>query len=142
MDGCVLCQPGDFTVVHGEDWSIRLNEDQHFLGRCYFALNRHETDVTKITPAEVLSLWELFTTTRKCLDALFSPDHYNYVFLMNVTPHVHAHIIPRYADIRMFSGEIFVDGRLGEHYDTGNPHVPPKMVLDELRDTMARELSK
>ena len=109
-----------------------VNADQAFLGRCYFALNLHETDVTKLLQAERDSLWAFFSRAKSALDSLFAPDHYNYVFLMNLTPHLHAHIIPRYGSPREFAGETFIDGRLGDHYDTQASHLLGDDAYDEL----------
>ena len=43
---------------------------------------------------------------------------------MNMDAHVDLHIIPRYAQPRVFGGMTFTDGRLGEHYDLGSQSVP------------------
>ena len=141
MQFCSLCQLSEYTIFDNGTWSIRLNEDQHFLGRCYFVLNRHETDVTLLKPEELLVLWELMAQVKKAVDHLFQPDHYNYVFLMNICPHLHAHIVPRYAYPRLYLGEQYIDGRIGEHYDTGNAHIPSQSTLYELRNSLRLELS-
>jgi diadenosine tetraphosphate (Ap4A) HIT family hydrolase len=120
------------VVEKNERWTMVVNQDQAFLGRCFFALARHETDVTRLSQTERDSLWEYFGRAKAALDELFKPDHYNYVFLMNVTPHLHAHIIPRYAGTRDFAGETFTDGRLGDHYDTQASHVLSEEAYDDL----------
>ena len=94
-----------------------LNENQTLLGRCYFTLNRHATDALSVSIEEQTELFDFLRDAKTALDGRFSPDHYNYVMLMNVDPHVHAHIIPRYGSERTFAGETFVDGLLGDHYD-------------------------
>ena len=94
-----------------------MNENQATLGRVFFALNRHETDVAALADAEVLSLWAFVRETKAALSALFVPDHFNYMFLMNLTPHVHFHIFPRYAQPREFHGQTFTDSFYGDHYD-------------------------
>lgn len=132
MPECTLCRIEKHVVDKSDHWTIVVNSDQAFLGRCYFALTRHETDVTKLSQAERDSLWDFFARAKGALDSLFSPDHYNYVFLMNVTPHLHAHIIPRYDSPREFAGETFIDGRHGDHYDTQASHMLSDDVLDEL----------
>jgi diadenosine tetraphosphate (Ap4A) HIT family hydrolase len=117
-----------------------VNNDQAYLGRCYFSLNRHETDVTKLSSDEISDLWALFGDLKAAIDLLWRPDHYNYVFLMNVQPHLHAHIIPRYATERAFDGVLFVDAALGKHYDLENILTPPEETLcritQELRLTL------
>jgi diadenosine tetraphosphate (Ap4A) HIT family hydrolase len=100
-------------------WTLYLNEDQGLLGRVYLMLDRPETDVTALTGEEVSALWEATRRVRKALDAAWEPDHYNFAFLMNQTPQVHWHIIPRYRARREFAGGTFVDPTFGGHYGTG-----------------------
>jgi diadenosine tetraphosphate (Ap4A) HIT family hydrolase len=95
-------------------------------------LRRHATDVTALTPDEQAELWRLLGDVKTALLGAFQPDHFNYAFLMNLDAHVHLHIIPRYAQPRVFAGMTFNDGRLGEHYDLGSQMVPL-----ELREAIA-----
>lgn len=114
---CPLCAPTRGVISESACWRLILNENQSTLGRVYFALRRHETDVTALTPDEVASLWVFAARTRQALSMLFAPDHYNYLFHMNLTPHTHMHIYPRYAAPREFGGQAFADTRYGDHYD-------------------------
>lgn len=114
---CTLCPPTRGVVLSNDHWTLVLNDNQATLGRVFFALNRHETDVATLTDAEVLSLWTFVRETKAALSALFAPNHLNYLFLMNLTPHVHFHIFPRYAALREFAGQTFTDSRYGDHYD-------------------------
>ena len=94
-----------------------LNENQATLCRVFFALRRHETDVAALSEAEVLSLWAFVRETKAVLTSLFAPDHFNFMFLMNLTPHVHFHVFPRYSGSREFAGQTFTDTNYGGHYD-------------------------
>ena len=117
LPACTLCPPTCGVVLPNDFWTLVLNENQATLGRVFFALNRHETDAAALSDAEVLSLWAFVRETKAALSALFAPDHFNYMFLMNLTPHVHFHIFPRYAQPREFGGQTFADSRYGDHYD-------------------------
>jgi diadenosine tetraphosphate (Ap4A) HIT family hydrolase len=119
LPDCSLCPPTRGVILPNDFWTLVLNENQATLGRVFFALNRHETDVAQLTDAEVASLWMFVRETKTALAALFAPDHFNYMFLMNLTPHVHFHIFPRYAQPREFAGQSFADSQFGDHYD---PH--------------------
>ena len=119
LPDCPLCPPTRGVVLGNDHWTLVLNDNQATLGRVFFALNRHETDIAHLTDAEVLSLWAFVRETKAALTALFAPDHFNYMFLMNLTPHVHFHIFPRYAQPREFRGQSFADSQYGDHYD---PH--------------------
>ena len=129
---CALCSPSRNVIYINEFWTVVLNDDQGYLGRCYFALNRHETDVTRLSQPERESLWLLFGAVKSALDQIWGPDHYNYVFLMNVEPHLHGHIIPRYAVSRRFDNIEFVDGELGKHYNLVNNLIPSDETLSRI----------
>jgi diadenosine tetraphosphate (Ap4A) HIT family hydrolase len=131
-DTCELCNPTKGLVSRGELWTIVLNENQTLLGRCYFALNRHETDITRLSVDEETSLFDGFRVVKSALGTLFHPDHYNYVMLMNVAPHAHAHIIPRYIEPRRFGGREFVDGHFGDHYDPAEEALLAPEHFDDL----------
>jgi diadenosine tetraphosphate (Ap4A) HIT family hydrolase len=93
-------------------------------------LLRHETDVTSLTESEQVEFWQLLALVHKALSTLFQPDHFNYAFLMNGDPHVHFHVIPRYATSREFAHLIFTDSQLGEHYQ----------LLDNIVDVKVRQI--
>ena len=117
LSDCSLCPPTRGVILANDFWTLVLNENQATLGRVFFALNRHETDIAALSDAEVLSLWAFVRETKSALTALFAPDHFNYMFLMNLTPHVHFHLFPRYAGGREVAGQTFADSRYGDHYD-------------------------
>ena len=114
---CTLCPPTRGVILANEHWTLVLNDNQATLGRIFFALNRHETDIAALSDAEVLSLWTFVRETKAALTALLAPDHFNYMFLMNLTPHVHFHLFPRYAQPRELAGQTFADSRYRDHYD-------------------------
>lgn len=117
LPACPLCPPTRGVVLSNDHWTLALNDNQATLGRVFFALNRHETDIAALSDAETLSLWAFVRETKDALSALFAPNHFNYMFLMNLTPHVHFHIFPRYARPVQFAGQSYADSRYGDHYD-------------------------
>jgi diadenosine tetraphosphate (Ap4A) HIT family hydrolase len=110
-----------------EHWHVVVNHNQNYLGKVMLVLRRHATDVTALTIDEQAELWRLLGDVKTALLGAFQPDHFNYAFLMNQDAHVHMHIIPRYAQSRVFAGMAFTDGRLGEHYDLSSRIVPVEL---------------
>jgi diadenosine tetraphosphate (Ap4A) HIT family hydrolase len=96
--------------------------------------------VTKLNEMELLSLWKLMAQTKSALNLLFKPDHYNYVFLMNVQPHLHGHIIPRYARTRNLFRREFKDGQIGSHYSLTNINMPPIYILRNIAELISKTL--
>ena len=52
---------------------------------------------------------EIMDEVRTMLRAAFAYDKINYLMLMMVDPHVHFHVLPRYAEDRSFAGAAFAD---------------------------------
>lgn len=139
---CSLCPPTRGVVLQNDFWTLVLNENQATLGRVFFALNRHETDIARLTDPEVLSLWAFVRETKAALTALFAPDHFNFMFLMNLTPHVHFHIFPRYAASRELAGLSFTDSRYGDHYDPAESRALDAGAEAELIADLRRALTQ
>src|SRR3982751_718698 len=104
--------PRDLVVTWAH-WHLVVNWSQNYLGKVMLVLRRHATDVTALTMDEQAELWRLLGAVKTALLGAFQPDHFNYVFLMNQDAHVHMHIIPRYAQPRIFAGITCIDGQLG-----------------------------
>jgi diadenosine tetraphosphate (Ap4A) HIT family hydrolase len=137
---CNLCTITDSIIARGDLWTMALNRNQKLLGRCYFALNRHTLDFTTLTDDETLALQDWFQRAKAALDILFSPDHYNYVALMNVEPHVHAHIIPRYKGMRQFEEHTFIDSNFGGNFDFATEFFMTDEEFDRLTARIASVL--
>ncbi len=106
-----------WRIAESGHWTVVLNTNQTLLGRCFLVLKRPETDVTALTDPELLDLWATVRRVKSALDRLWSPDHYNYAFLMNLDRQVHFHVIPRYRSPRHLAGYTFEDPDFGGHYD-------------------------
>ncbi len=139
---CSLCPPTRGAVLQKDYWTLVLNENQATLGRVFFVLNRHETDIANLTDDEVLLLWAFVRETKAALIALFAPNHFNYMFLMNLTPHVHFHIFPRYAEPREFANQTFADSRYGDHYDPDESRALDEAAEAELIAALRRALTQ
>jgi len=139
---CPLCRPTRGVVLANDHWTLVLNENQATLGRAFFALDRHETDIAALTEDELASLWTFLRETKQALIALFAPDHFNYMFLMNLTPHAHFHIFPRYAAPRDFAGQAWADSRFGDHYDPAESRAVDDLVMDALASALRHEITQ
>lgn len=142
LPDCTLCPPTRGVVLANDFWTLVLNDNQATLGRVFFALRRHETDIARLSDPEVLSLWTFVRETKAALTSLFAPDHLNFMFLMNLTPHVHFHIFPRYAGSREFAGQTFADSRFGAHYDSDESRTLSADAEEQLISTLRHALTQ
>ena len=58
----------------------------------------HVTEPTELAEAEAGAYWRELLTVARALESHFEPVKLNYDLLGNTLPHLHAHVIPRYAD--------------------------------------------
>ncbi len=142
LPACTLCPPTRGVILSNDHWTLVLNDNQATLGRVFFALNRHETDIAALSDTEVLSLWAFVRETKVALAALLAPDHFNYMFLMNLTPHVHFHIFPRYAEPAVFAGQTFPDSRYGDHYDPAESRALNPAAEEQLVTALRQALTQ
>lgn len=117
MMACSLCDPQLGPVLaEGVYWRLVLNHNQNLLGKCFLATRRHVESVPELTIGEWQELHRQLAGATEALVTAFAPDHFNYAFLQNQDRHVHLHVIPRYAGVRVFDGLEFVDPGYPGHY--------------------------
>lgn len=119
-------------------WSVYLHENQSYLGRCVIWC--HAKDAQELTDATLAEQQELFVILRNLKEAIkttFHPDWFNYTFLGNEIQHLHCHVIPRYAQPRMFMSIEFRDEFFGHNYKTDHAFVTPSLVRAEIKDRIA-----
>jgi diadenosine tetraphosphate (Ap4A) HIT family hydrolase len=108
---CFTCRAASQTPVIRESalWFTFINRNQNLLGKTIIALKRHEEDVAQIEEDEWAELRHEVRWVVERVRAAFSPDHFNFSFLMNMDHHAHLHVIPRYVDERQLAGVVFSD---------------------------------
>lgn len=59
---------------------------------------RHVAEPTELTRAEAARYWREVLQVGRALESYLRPVKLNYDLLGNSLPHLHAHVVPRYAD--------------------------------------------
>jgi diadenosine tetraphosphate (Ap4A) HIT family hydrolase len=99
---CDLCQllaspPADGLLWRDALLSVVLVDEPHYPGFARVVWNSHVKEMTDLLPAErehvMWAVWQVEAAQRLVL----SPDKINVASFGNMTPHVHWHVIPRYA---------------------------------------------
>jgi len=127
----------DQLVKKYQCWSLLIHPNQGYLGRMVIWCSR--PDAQDLSEATLLEQQELFIVLNEAKTALrkaFQPDWYNYSFLGNETPHLHGHIVPRYAQPRPFANMIFTDALFGRNYITDKNFNTPKEVSLAIREKL------
>jgi diadenosine tetraphosphate (Ap4A) HIT family hydrolase len=134
-EGCPLCvgeRPDEAP------WGVRFFAGQHVDGylmrpsvqRGYSVVTwrgRHVAEPTELTNGEAAAWWRGLVAVGRALEQHFEPVKLNYELFGNSVPHLHAHVLPRYAD----------DPRPGWPFPWPDEDPPPFPDEDLRRDAAA-----
>ena len=99
----------DSAVAGYRHWAVLLRPQQATLGALILACREEATAFSAISPPAAAELPAAIRDIERALAAAFRYDKINYLMLMMVDPHVHFHVLPRYAAPREFAGIAFSD---------------------------------
>ena len=128
--GCPLCEDGrPDETPHGVRWFAGEVADA-YLTRADIQRGltvvvwrgRHVAEPTELTDAEAAAYGREVLRVGRALERAFAPVKLNYDLLGNSVPHLHTHVVPRYAD----------DPRPGWPFPFPDPE-PPPMPDERLR---------
>jgi diadenosine tetraphosphate (Ap4A) HIT family hydrolase len=109
---CPLCHPYRETVLW-QDRSARvvLVGDPVYPGFCRVIWQAHVAEMTDLAPAQRRHLMELVFGVETALRQVLKTTKINLASLGNQVPHVHWHVIPRFADDASFPDAIWAAPR-------------------------------
>ena len=125
------------TSIHTySTWLVLLRPAQVTLGAMVLVAREPVTAFSQLSPAGFTELARVTRDTESVLSHLFHYDKLNYLMLMMVDPHVHFHVIPRYAERRRYAGLEFSDSAWPGPPDLGHSNPVDKKVFNQLRDDL------
>jgi diadenosine tetraphosphate (Ap4A) HIT family hydrolase len=86
---------------------VVLVGDADHPGFCRVILNAHEKEMTGLPDAHRARLMEVVFVVERTLRELLAPDKINLASFGNVVPHLHWHVIPRFADDPHFPNSVW-----------------------------------
>ncbi len=86
-----------FTIAELEETVVVLHEHQAYPGWCVLLLKNHAEHLADLDGARQQRLWGEVARVADAVRAAVNPARINYECLGNVVPHVHWHVIPRFA---------------------------------------------
>ena len=97
--GCELCEAeGGRLVLSNEFLRVVLVDDPDFPGFARVIWNDHVREMSDLAAADQQRLMQTVFAVERAQRAVLAPDKVNLASLGNVTPHLHWHVIPRFAD--------------------------------------------
>ena len=113
-------------VAEFEHWAVLLRPAQPTLGSLVLAAKSDATALSDLSAEAHAEMKTASTAIERALRDFTGYAKINYLMLMMVDPHVHAHVIPRYEGSRQFEGVDFPDAGWPKLPDLGTA-----VTLDE-----------
>lgn len=113
---CDLCDgDGGRRVAGNERWRVVLIDDADYPGFARVIWNRHVRELTDLAASERSELMTAVFAVEGALRATLAPDKINLASLGNQTPHLHWHVIPRFADDAHFPHPVWAQPQRSAH---------------------------
>jgi diadenosine tetraphosphate (Ap4A) HIT family hydrolase len=113
---CELCDgPGGELIWADDKCRVVVVHDPNYPGFCRVVWREHVKEMTDLDPVEQRHLMQRVFAVETALRRLLHPDKINLASLGNMTPHVHWHVIPRFADDRHFPQPVWGTPASREH---------------------------
>ena len=122
----------DTLVKEYNYWCICLRPEQVTLGSLVLICKNDVTRYSEISNKAFQEYPRIIKAIENTLFELFEYDKLNYLMLMMVDPNVHFHVIPRYAESKVFNGSVF--------NDFGWPGIPELSKHNQVSSESLRDL--
>ena len=107
MSDCELCQLATPPIYRNDKLSVILVDDAAYPGFCRVIWNEHVKEMSDLAPADRMLLNDAVWHVELALRAVMAPGKVNVASLGNMTPHLHWHVIPRFADDAHFPNPVW-----------------------------------
>ena len=136
MTACPLCgTPGGETLWQDDFCRVVLADEPDYPGFLRVIMNAHVKEMTDLSAADQKALLKVVLAAEAALREVMAPDKINLAALGNVVPHLHWHVIPRFADDPHFPNPVW-GARLRD-----KPHAAPPHLDAQLAATLTRRLA-
>jgi diadenosine tetraphosphate (Ap4A) HIT family hydrolase len=110
LAGCELCElAATSKVVANDKFSVILADEANYPGFARVIWNEHVREVSDLADEDRLLLNEAVWKLEQAVRELMQPLKVNVASLGNVVPHLHWHVIPRYADDAHFPAPVWAE---------------------------------
>lgn len=130
--GCAFCAGDGGRVVWRDARCRVVVADEPFPGFCRVIANAHVREMTDLSPPDRQHLMRVVFGVEAALRARLAPDKMNVASLGNVTPHLHWHVIPRFADDSHFPQPV---------WGVQQRAAPPRRVPADFAAALAADLA-
>jgi diadenosine tetraphosphate (Ap4A) HIT family hydrolase len=109
---CELCDSPGGELLWCDEWCrVVLVDDPDYQGFCRVIWGGHVKEMSDLPQAQREHMMRVVFAAEHAVRQVLSPDKVNLASLGNVTPHLHWHVIPRFASDRNFPNPIWGSAR-------------------------------
>ncbi|MCD2517068.1 HIT family protein [Massilia sp. G4R7] len=105
--GCELCELAMPVAWRGEKFAVIVVDDAAYPGFCRVIWREHVREMSDLAAADRLLLNDAVYELELAVREVMAPLKVNVASLGNVVPHLHWHVIPRYADDAHFPAPVW-----------------------------------
>ncbi|OGU15235.1 MAG: HIT family hydrolase [Geobacteraceae bacterium GWC2_53_11] len=113
MTDCPMCRrwdaDSDLRIIELPHSYVILNRDQYFPGYTLLFTKLHATELFHLDREVRVALMEEVSSVAEALYSVFTPAKINYELLGNMVPHIHWHIVPRFASEQLWPRPIWAE---------------------------------
>ncbi len=136
---CELCQLSVRPVYADDKLAIILVDDAAYPGFCRVIWNEHVKEMSDLSPADRMILNDAVWHVELALREVMAPGKINVASLGNMVPHLHWHVIPRFADDAHFPNPVWTEAVR----TTDEPNlVARRALLPKLAADIVRRMGK
>ena len=139
ISACDLCDgDGGQLVFKNDGYRVVLVDEAAYPGFCRVIWNGHVKEMTDLQSADRTAIMHAVWAVEAAVREVMQPEKINVASLGNMTPHVHWHVIPRYADDAHFPSPVWAEARRGTPAATLEQR---RAKLPQLRTAIERHLA-
>jgi diadenosine tetraphosphate (Ap4A) HIT family hydrolase len=137
--GCPLCETGNATVLWRDDrCRVILVGDADYPGFCRVIWHEHVREMTDLDAGDREHCLRVVLAVEQVLREILDPAKINLAALGNQVPHLHWHVIPRFADDAHFPDAVWAARRREGHAH----RVDAERIARRLRALLARDAAR
>ena len=112
VPGCELCEsPGGEVLHQGTQFRVVLVDDDNYPGFCRVIWRDHVKEVTDLSELDRMLLMDVLWQVEHVVREVMQPEKINLASFGNMVPHLHWHVIPRYADDAHFPAPVWAEAQ-------------------------------
>ncbi len=107
VQACELCELAVAPIYKDDKLSVILVDDAAYPGFCRVIWNAHVKEMSDLSGPDRMTLNDAVWHVELALRDVMAPGKVNVASLGNMTPHLHWHVIPRFADDAHFPNPVW-----------------------------------